>query len=107
MTGKGRYVAQNPEYRAIANTAPDPEGPPSPGAHPLQPLGLDPASEAVYRGLLAQPGEDPTALAERLGIPHAGLRRALDQLAELGLTGRSYDRAGQLRAVYPRLAWRS
>ncbi|PBC79126.1 regulatory LuxR family protein [Streptomyces sp. TLI_235] len=67
----------------------------------LTALGLDTASEAVYRAMLAHPREGVTALAERLGLDRAEVRRSLDLLSELALIRPSYERDGELCAVAP------
>ncbi|MFB7917456.1 LuxR C-terminal-related transcriptional regulator [Streptomyces sp. NPDC056061] len=51
----------------------------------LEVLGLDTLTEAVYRAMLAGPGDDATALAHRLRTSEESVRRAWDTLAELSL----------------------
>ncbi|MFG2618876.1 LuxR C-terminal-related transcriptional regulator [Streptomyces sp. NPDC048507] len=67
-------------------------------------LGLNAATEAVYRGLLQYPQDGVLDLAGRLGLAEAETRSALDQLSRLALVRTSADDPGQLRAVGPRLA---
>ncbi len=64
-------------------------------------LGLDAASERVYRALLAHPDDGIPELSGHTGVPETGVRRALDVLSELGLVRPSAARAGRLRAVSP------
>ncbi|MFG2841664.1 LuxR C-terminal-related transcriptional regulator [Kitasatospora sp. NPDC048296] len=67
----------------------------------LTALGLDKASESVYRAMLAHPQEGVAALAARLDLPEQQIRAALDTLSELALLRPSADREGELRAVSP------
>ncbi|MGK4580140.1 LuxR C-terminal-related transcriptional regulator [Kitasatospora sp. HPMI-4] len=67
----------------------------------LTALGLDAASEAVYRCMLAHPKDGVSALAARLSRPEEEVRRSLDVLSELALIRPSYEQAGGLRAVSP------
>ncbi|MDH6116769.1 DNA-binding CsgD family transcriptional regulator/sugar-specific transcriptional regulator TrmB [Kitasatospora sp. GAS204A] len=67
----------------------------------LASLGLDVASEAVYRAMLAHPQDDVAALVQRLGVSEDSVRQALDTLSELALLRPSHERQGELRAVSP------
>ncbi len=64
-------------------------------------LGLDAASEAVYRSMLAHPQDGVAELVHRLELPESAVRQALDTLSELSLLRPSHDRQGELRAVSP------
>ncbi|MDJ0380424.1 helix-turn-helix transcriptional regulator [Streptomyces sp. G-G2] len=64
-------------------------------------LGLDATAEAAYRAMLARPRDGVSALAERLAVPEADIRRSLDTLSELALIRPSYERDGELCAVSP------
>ncbi|MBS2533036.1 LuxR family transcriptional regulator [Catenulispora sp. NF23] len=55
----------------------------------LQGLGLDAASEQVYRALLAEPALEYAALAESSGLTQAQIGAALDRLADLALLRKS------------------
>ncbi|MER5883783.1 LuxR C-terminal-related transcriptional regulator [Streptomyces sp. NPDC001941] len=66
-------------------------------------LGLDPAAETVYRGMLAHPGDSLSELGDRLGLPDAELRGALDKLSELALVRASSEDPSQVHAVNPHL----
>ncbi|WP_406116202.1 helix-turn-helix domain-containing protein [Kitasatospora purpeofusca] len=67
----------------------------------LTALGLDTDAEAVYRVMLAHPGDGVTALAHRLGQDEQQVRIALDRLSELALLRPSAERRGELCAVSP------
>ncbi|MEU1285233.1 LuxR C-terminal-related transcriptional regulator [Kitasatospora sp. NPDC005856] len=67
----------------------------------LELLGLDAAAEAVYREMLADPEGGVAELCERLGLPEAAVREALDRLADLTLLRTSRERPGTLRPVSP------
>ncbi|MDH6111685.1 DNA-binding CsgD family transcriptional regulator/sugar-specific transcriptional regulator TrmB [Kitasatospora sp. MAP12-15] len=67
----------------------------------LATLGLSEASEAVYRSMLAHPGDGVAALVQRLGLSESEIREALDSLSELSLLRPSHERQGELRAVSP------
>lgn len=67
----------------------------------LAALGLDAVSEAVYRSMLAHPGDGVRALAERLQRGEEEIRRSLDVLSELALVRPSYERENELCAVAP------
>ncbi|MEV0218271.1 helix-turn-helix transcriptional regulator [Streptomyces sp. NPDC050704] len=64
-------------------------------------LGLNAASERVYRALLARPDDGVADLVGHLGVSEAEVRHALDMLSELALVRPSADQAGRLRAVSP------
>ncbi|MFE7593775.1 LuxR C-terminal-related transcriptional regulator [Kitasatospora sp. NPDC057512] len=67
----------------------------------LELLGLDATAEAVYRGMLADPEGGVAELCDRLGLPEAAVRAALDRLADLTLLRTSRERPGTLRPVSP------
>ncbi|MEV6971896.1 LuxR C-terminal-related transcriptional regulator [Kitasatospora sp. NPDC093806] len=67
----------------------------------LTALGLDSASESVYRAMLAYPGDGVAGLAARLSLGEEDIRDALDNLSELALLRPSAERPGELRAVSP------
>ncbi|MFE7590386.1 helix-turn-helix domain-containing protein [Kitasatospora sp. NPDC057512] len=64
-------------------------------------LGLDTASEAVYRAMLARPQDGVLGLCGAVGLTEAQVRSALDTLSELALVRPSHERDGALRAVSP------
>lgn len=51
----------------------------------LEPLGIGPVAESVYRAMLAHPGEDRTRLTERLALSSDELGSAMAALGELAL----------------------
>lgn len=70
----------------------------------LESLGLDGPTESVYRTMLANPGNDATALAHLLARPVEDVHRAWATLEELGLVvPAGADFPGQPRAVSPEL----
>jgi DNA-binding CsgD family transcriptional regulator/sugar-specific transcriptional regulator TrmB len=69
----------------------------------LSTLGLDADAEAVYRAMLAAPGDGVAALGRALGLTEERVRAALDTLSELALVRPSYEERGRLRAVSPDL----
>ncbi|OKI07181.1 hypothetical protein A6A06_36400 [Streptomyces sp. CB02923] len=71
--------------------------------HVLGRLGVEPATESVYRALLAQPHASATELASRTGMAERDTGRALDRLAALGLVRPSTEHPDRLYAVSPRL----
>ncbi|MFC1410941.1 helix-turn-helix domain-containing protein [Streptacidiphilus sp. N1-12] len=66
-------------------------------------LGLDTASEAVYRAMLGAPQAGVSALSAMLALPEEQIRTALDTLSELALVRPSHQADGHLRAVSPEL----
>lgn len=66
-------------------------------------LGLDAASEAVYRRLLAFPGEGRQRLSERLGLTDRTVGVALGRLRALGFVRPAAEPPHRLHAVSPRL----
>ncbi|MFD7629963.1 LuxR C-terminal-related transcriptional regulator [Streptomyces sp. NPDC059851] len=64
-------------------------------------LGLDRTTEAVYRAMLAHPGDGVAGLCTRLDLTEEAVRSGLDQLSELALVRPSYEEPGRLRAVSP------
>ncbi|MFJ7905456.1 LuxR C-terminal-related transcriptional regulator [Kitasatospora sp. NPDC096204] len=67
----------------------------------LELLGLDATAEVVYREMLADPEGGVAELCERLELPEADVRTALDRLADLTLLRTSRERPGALRPVSP------
>ncbi|MFD9379377.1 LuxR C-terminal-related transcriptional regulator [Streptomyces sp. NPDC059999] len=67
----------------------------------LTTLGLDAASESVYRAMLADPSGGVAELVARTGQSEHSVRDALDLLSELALVRPSAEREGRLRAVSP------
>ena len=55
----------------------------------LESLGIEPAAELVYRGLLARPGATGPALADVLELPVPDVQKALVSLVDAGLAIRS------------------
>ncbi|RPF41466.1 sugar-specific transcriptional regulator TrmB [Streptomyces sp. Ag109_G2-6] len=66
-------------------------------------LGLDGASEAVYRAMLSDPEGSVQDLCEQLGVPESTVRDALDRLADLRLLRASREALGVMRPVSPEL----
>ncbi|MFK8849430.1 helix-turn-helix domain-containing protein [Streptomyces sp. Ac-502] len=66
-------------------------------------LGVEPATESVYRALLAHPHASAAELAARTGMTGQEAERALGRLAGLALAHPSTERPGRLYAVSPRL----
>jgi DNA-binding CsgD family transcriptional regulator/sugar-specific transcriptional regulator TrmB len=71
----------------------------------LQPLGVSPDTESVYRLMLLEPTFGVEELAEHLELPEEQVRAALDELARLSLARESRDHPGRLRAVEPNVAF--
>ncbi|WP_328298368.1 LuxR C-terminal-related transcriptional regulator [Streptomyces sp. NBC_00435] len=70
-------------------------------------LGLDPATDAVYRLMATRPeGWGVEQIAAHLGSPETDVRDALDRLAEASLLRRSRAVPGTWRAVSPELGMR-
>ncbi|MDH6707976.1 DNA-binding CsgD family transcriptional regulator/sugar-specific transcriptional regulator TrmB [Kitasatospora sp. MAA19] len=67
----------------------------------LELLGLDAIAEAVYREMLTDPEGGVTELRDRLALPEATVRAALDRLADLTLLRASREQPGTLRPVSP------
>ncbi|MEV6796559.1 LuxR C-terminal-related transcriptional regulator [Streptomyces sp. NPDC051320] len=67
----------------------------------LQALGLDEASESVYRAMLDLPSDNLASISDRLNMPADVLRLALDQLHALALVRRSTAEPDSYRAVAP------
>jgi DNA-binding CsgD family transcriptional regulator len=65
----------------------------------LETLGLESHVEAVYRGMLTDPGVGVVDLGEQLGLDEAVVRDGLDQLVDLGLLRASRETRGGLRPV--------
>ncbi|WP_206503837.1 helix-turn-helix domain-containing protein [Streptomyces chrestomyceticus] len=66
-------------------------------------LGVEPATESVYRALLAQPHATAAELAARTDLTEQEAERALGRLTGLALAHPSTERPGRLYAVSPRL----
>ncbi|MFF4806483.1 LuxR C-terminal-related transcriptional regulator [Streptomyces sp. NPDC001351] len=64
-------------------------------------LGLDELSEALYRAMLAHPGESVAGLAEIIGVAEREVRAALRQLSALALT---QGDGHEIRALSPKVA---
>jgi hypothetical protein len=58
---------------------------PRTAAGALEPVGLDAASEAVYRAMLARPYEPVARQAQPAGLGASEVGDAIQRLAELGL----------------------
>ncbi|MEP6695417.1 MAG: LuxR C-terminal-related transcriptional regulator [Pseudonocardiales bacterium] len=67
----------------------------------LEGLGIDTATESVYRAMLAHPDLGVDGLARELGLPSEAVRSTLDRLADLSLLRPSSDRPGQMWPVSP------
>lgn len=68
----------------------------------LSALGLDAATEAVYRLMASRPeGWGVEQIAADLGFDEPQVRDALDRLAELALLRRSVESSGSWRAIHP------
>nr|WP_042426794.1 helix-turn-helix transcriptional regulator [Streptacidiphilus anmyonensis] len=67
-------------------------------------LGLEPAVEAVYAALLQHPQSDLAGLLTLTRLPEAGVRAALDDLADRAFVRPSRDTPGGLRVVSPQIA---
>ena len=65
----------------------------------LESLGLDAASEALYRRMLACPQEDPAEAGKHLDFGPVQIDAAVGTLIEFGLLCESPSRPGSLRAV--------
>jgi DNA-binding CsgD family transcriptional regulator/sugar-specific transcriptional regulator TrmB len=68
----------------------------------LEPLGLDAATEKVYRALLEQPAWGITEICAHLGLSESNVREALDRLTALSLVTVTGP-GGTVRPVQPRL----
>ncbi|MFH8590815.1 helix-turn-helix transcriptional regulator [Streptomyces sp. WAC 06783] len=67
----------------------------------LEALGLDAHTEAVYRGMLANPTSGIAELGARLRLSESQVRDGLDRLVDLNLLRASRDAPGALRPVSP------
>ncbi|KAB7846888.1 LuxR C-terminal-related transcriptional regulator [Streptomyces mobaraensis] len=67
----------------------------------LTALGLDTATERVYRGMLRYPHAGVADLSRRLGLTERRLREALDQLVDMELLHSSRENPDLLRVVNP------
>ncbi|MGW2746060.1 helix-turn-helix transcriptional regulator [Streptomyces sp. NPDC001450] len=70
----------------------------------LSGLGIDTASEAVYRTMLARPDGDVREWADDLGLTEREVRESLDRLSELALVRTSAENESRVRPVNPMLA---
>ncbi|MGW1194271.1 LuxR C-terminal-related transcriptional regulator [Streptomyces sp. NPDC002536] len=66
-------------------------------------LGMEEATELVYRTLLAHPGERFDRIAELAGLAESELRARLDRLSELTLVRPSHADPGRLHVVAPEI----
>lgn len=66
-------------------------------------LGLNSATEAVYREMLAHPNDGVAELSARLKMAEQATREALDQLSELALIRVSAEDPAQVHVVSPHL----
>lgn len=69
----------------------------------LSGLGIDAATEAVYRTMLARPEGGIASWAKELDLPESDVRQALDRLSGLALVRRSTDDHTRVRPVNPLL----
>ncbi|MFE9401819.1 LuxR C-terminal-related transcriptional regulator [Streptomyces sp. NPDC006530] len=67
----------------------------------LKALGLDPSTEAIYRGMLADPLGGVAELGHRLGLTETEVREGLDRLVDLELLRPAREVLGALRPVRP------
>lgn len=74
---------------------------PEKGGNVLAALGLDTATEHVYRGMLRYPNAGVTDLSRRLLLTEQQLRDALDQLVDMELLQSSRENPNLLRVVNP------
>ncbi|KJS57835.1 helix-turn-helix transcriptional regulator [Streptomyces rubellomurinus] len=70
----------------------------------LEMLGLDPAVEGVYRGMLTDPDAGVAELCARLALSESTVREALDELADLTIVRDSPFHPTGLRVVEPPVA---
>lgn len=70
----------------------------------LEPLGLGPSEEAVYRILLSEPDISAPEVADRTGMPLARVRDDLARVVALRLAHRSEGRPARFRAAPPDIA---
>ncbi|GGT02477.1 MULTISPECIES: helix-turn-helix domain-containing protein [Streptomyces] len=70
----------------------------------LDVLGLDAATDAVYREMLAHPDDGVTELCRRTGLAEGAVHTALDRLSEMALIRPASGDARRLHAVRPHLA---
>ena len=70
----------------------------------LEPLGLGPTGEAVYRSLLGEPDSSARQVADRTGLPLAHVREELTHLVELRMAQRIQGRPVRFRTASPDMA---
>src|SRR3954466_8426652 len=70
----------------------------------LEPLGLAPAAEEVYRALLGEPDSSARQIADRTGLPLSRVRENLAHLVSLRLVQRSEARPARFRTAPPDIA---
>jgi DNA-binding CsgD family transcriptional regulator len=70
----------------------------------LEPLGLGPTEEEVYRALLGEPDMSARQLADRTGLPLARVRDDLARVVGLRLAQRNAGRPARFRAAPPDIA---
>jgi DNA-binding CsgD family transcriptional regulator len=69
------------------------------GNNPLGAFGMDPVCEAVYRRLMARPGEGKQEVAQALGLSAQALEPALERLRELGFVRPAAEPPQGLHAI--------
>jgi DNA-binding CsgD family transcriptional regulator len=70
----------------------------------LEPLGLGPAEEEIYRTVLGEPDSSARQIADRTGLPLARVRDDLDRLVALRLAQRDEGQPARFRPVPPDIA---
>jgi DNA-binding CsgD family transcriptional regulator len=70
----------------------------------MEPLGLSPTEEAVYRALLSEPDSSARRIIDRTGQPAARVRDGLSRLVELRLARRTESRPVRFRPTQPDIA---
>jgi DNA-binding CsgD family transcriptional regulator len=70
----------------------------------LEPLGLGPTEEEVYRSLLAEPDSSVREVAARTGLPPARVREDLARLVALRMAQRIHGRPARFRTAPPDMA---
>src|SRR3954462_4169857 len=74
------------------------------GERMMEPLGLSPTEEAVYRALLGGPDSSASQIADRTGLPAPRVRDGLSHLVALRLAQRSGSRPARFRPAQPDIA---
>jgi len=70
----------------------------------MEPLGLSPTEEAVYRALLGEPDSSARQIVDRTGLPAPRVRDDLSRLVALRLAQRSASRPVRFRPAQPDIA---